>query len=86
MKPAITEDGWHILADDDVAATLQKPEYYYRKGCEVVRYKSRVVYRLAEDNGAVLYAKWLTPQCEGFRKRFVFWFKRFFRGPRVKHI
>ena len=54
MKVNTTEDGWNILADEDVAATLQKPEYYFRKGCEVVRYRSRVVYRLEEENGSVL--------------------------------
>lgn len=86
MKVNTTEDGWNILADEDVAATLQKPEYYFRKGCEVVRYRSRVVYRLEEENGSVLYAKWLYPQNEGFRKRFVIWLKRLFRGPRAKHV
>ena len=86
MKEATIEDGWFRLAEDEVAATLKKPEYYIEKGCEVVRYNNRVVYRLEEDNGAVLYAKWLYPQNECFRKRFVKWVKRLFRGPRVKHI
>ena len=86
MKEATIEDGWFRLAEDEVAATLKKPEYYIEKGCEVVRYNNRVVYRLEENNGTVLYAKWLFPQNDCFRKRFVKWVKRLFRGPRVKRI
>jgi tRNA A-37 threonylcarbamoyl transferase component Bud32 len=45
-----------------------------------------VVYRLEEENGAVLYSKWLYPQHEGLLKSLEQRFKRLFRGPRVRHI
>lgn len=85
MKPKPTESGWYVLAEEGYGLP-HEPEYYFRSGCEVVRYRNRVVFRLEEGDGEVLYAKWLYPQNEGFVKRFENRIKRFFRGPRVEHI
>lgn len=86
MNHLESKGGWLCLTSEHEAACLHTPESYARKGSEVVRYRNRVVYRLEEEDGNVLYAKWLYPQNEGFLKTFAAFFKRIFRGPRVQRI
>ena len=85
MKTVVTDDGWIELVAED-STIIHEPEYYYRKGSEVVRYKNRVVFRLAEEDGDVLYSKWFYPQKTGLLKKLENGIKRIFRGPRVRHI